>query len=311
LAHARLLLQGQHDLAWWLPSFDGLIVLSIGLLMMLAFLLRRHLIAQLVCAALLLLSALIGISRHQWNATDRALLTLNRTLVSEVMPNDGVLVELVPYYDYFAFIQAWINRYKAAAPYQTVIRGTPPSEKSLPEDGVLWLVLERTPPGDQAGETERFLLKKRALFDERWFDDYRVMRLLPLPEPVTTAPQHQFANGITLSTALAYRDNLAIVALNWQSEANDTRTEKERQACELKVFVQAIDSSGQLIAQHDRIPHNGLSPTTSWQANQPIREGYALPATPDDTIIVGLYNPLTGERVPLVDGSSDFVRVER
>jgi hypothetical protein len=67
-----------------------------------------------------------------------------------------------------------------------------------------------------------------------------------------------------------HRDNLAIVALNWQSQ--------EREACELKVFVQAIDSSGQLIAQDDRIPHNGLSPTTTWQANQPIREGYALPA---------------------------------
>lgn len=71
------------------------------------------------------------------------------------------------------------------------------------------------------------------------------------------------------------------------------------------VFVHIEDESGKIIAQQDRMPVNGKYPTRIWDANEQIADAYsiALDDLPAGTwrIVVGMYSPNTGERLPVTD----------
>lgn len=78
------------------------------------------------------------------------------------------------------------------------------------------------------------------------------------------------------------------------------------------VFVQLIDAAGRVIAQSDRIPANGARPTTGWRAGEYIVDVHELVwnsvASPGDaTLIAGMYNARSGERVRFEDGSDHVV----
>lgn len=93
------------------------------------------------------------------------------------------------------------------------------------------------------------------------------------------------------------------VTLIWQ--AGDTQT-----SVNYTVFVQLLDEQGLLIAQSDAIP--GGRPTDGWRAGEYILDAHALnfneQAHPGPAyLIVGLYDPLTGQRIILDEG--DFVRL--
>ena len=77
------------------------------------------------------------------------------------------------------------------------------------------------------------------------------------------------------------------------------------------VFVQLIDESGQVIAQADSVPASNTRPTTSWRSGEYIEDvqhvtfhADAQPTTA--SLIAGLYDPVTGARVPLASGA-DFI----
>lgn len=318
LTHARLALEGRLDLAWWTPPVDWPIILAIttvtGTVLLLdshtgpSLRFGRHRAMPYVLGSLLLLvTAGVGLRHETWNPTDAALRDVNAIIATEARQDDRVLVELVPYYDYVTTIEAWMNRYTAAPPYRTVVRGELLPGGIVPKGptGRLWLVLERTPAGDPASETERALLVdepfEMALLDERWEGDFRVVRLVPPPDTPSQPYRAGFANGVRLAATLDRRGDLLIAGLTWQP----TAPIKE----DLVVFVQFIASDGTLIAQHDRRPHNGLSPTTEWQPGTTISEAYALPYRSGGDVIVGLYDAATGERIALADGSADFARV--
>ncbi|HHX45384.1 MAG TPA: hypothetical protein GX714_15550 [Chloroflexi bacterium] len=102
---------------------------------------------------------------------------------------------------------------------------------------------------------------------------------------VTTTAR--FANGLTLEGArwaTAGEDAVAL-ELEWSGERSD--------GASLKVFVHLTDATGTPLAQHD---------TAYSGAGQ--RHGLLLPAhyPASPTLIVGLYDGATGERVPLVGG---------
>jgi hypothetical protein len=89
------------------------------------------------------------------------------------------------------------------------------------------------------------------------------------------------------------------VELVWRGEgaATDSYT----------VFVQAIDRAGRVAAQSDSVPMAGTRPTTGWRAGEIIPDRHTLtwnadPAPGDLTLIAGLYDPLSGARVALVQG---------
>jgi hypothetical protein len=69
------------------------------------------------------------------------------------------------------------------------------------------------------------------------------------------------------------------------------------------VFAQLLDSSGALVAQRDQTPGDGAFPTTSWVEGEVLTDTYriTLPAglAPGQyTLIVGMYDPTTGARLP-------------
>ncbi len=71
-----------------------------------------------------------------------------------------------------------------------------------------------------------------------------------------------------------------------------------------KVFVHLVDSRGHLVAQHDGVPVNGTLPTDLWVPGEDIVDEHVV-VLPEDvrpgeyTVRVGLYDPRTGERLPL------------
>jgi hypothetical protein len=73
-----------------------------------------------------------------------------------------------------------------------------------------------------------------------------------------------------------------------------------------KVFVHLVDSNGQLRAQQDALPKNNTLPTDRWFEGEYVTDDYILNLPADlpsgeYRMLVGMYDPETGVRVPLAD----------
>jgi len=92
-----------------------------------------------------------------------------------------------------------------------------------------------------------------------------------------------------------------VIAVELQWEATDVVS------ANYKVFVHLTDEPGTLVAQHDGVPGSEERPTTTWQPGQVVidRHGLFLPGRLPERLQlrVGLYDPVTGERLRLPDGS--------
>jgi len=89
------------------------------------------------------------------------------------------------------------------------------------------------------------------------------------------------------------------VDLTWRAEGKPAR--------DARVYVHAYDASGALVAQHDGYPAYDTRPPTTWAPSEVIRDRHGLSLPPDATgeltIVVGLYDPQSGQRWLLADGS--------
>ncbi len=91
------------------------------------------------------------------------------------------------------------------------------------------------------------------------------------------------------------------VTLLWQAEAVP--------AADYTVFVHLVDVQGKRWAQHDGPPREGTFRTRRWQAGDVIRDIHEL-TVPEDVppgpyhLLVGMYRPDTGERLPVVAGQA-------
>ncbi|RIK39012.1 MAG: hypothetical protein DCC55_19340 [Chloroflexi bacterium] len=94
-----------------------------------------------------------------------------------------------------------------------------------------------------------------------------------------------------------------LLALRWQSIQAVTN--------DYQVFVHLLDAYDEKIAQRDGQPVQWMRPTSSWQPGEEIIDHYGL-LLPNDiptgeyTIAVGLYNPVTGQRLPISAGPGDY-----
>ncbi len=72
-----------------------------------------------------------------------------------------------------------------------------------------------------------------------------------------------------------------------------------------KVFVHLLDADGMIVTQVDREPQAGVAPTTGWLAGEVVADEIEVPITEamaaTQSIAVGLYDPLTGKRVPVLN----------
>ncbi|MFH1486171.1 MAG: hypothetical protein ABIH46_08880, partial [Chloroflexota bacterium] len=72
------------------------------------------------------------------------------------------------------------------------------------------------------------------------------------------------------------------------------------------VFVQLLDESNRVWLQRDTAPARGTCPTHSWSPGDMVRDDYSFSipeeaASGERKIIVGMYNPATLKRLPLLD----------
>jgi dolichyl-phosphate-mannose-protein mannosyltransferase len=80
-----------------------------------------------------------------------------------------------------------------------------------------------------------------------------------------------------------------------------------------KVFVHVLDASGsQVLAQRDSEPLGGSAPTTGWVKGEVLEDAYALTlpmtvAPGQYPIEVGVYDPRSGDRLTLADGTNHLV----
>jgi hypothetical protein len=72
------------------------------------------------------------------------------------------------------------------------------------------------------------------------------------------------------------------------------------------VFVHLVDAAGQIVAQSDAQPSGGY-PTDAWAAGEVVVDQHILAAAPDATgvyrLYAGMYDPLTGQRLPAWDAA--------
>jgi hypothetical protein len=94
------------------------------------------------------------------------------------------------------------------------------------------------------------------------------------------------------------------VKLFWQGFGKSDR--------DYTVFVHLLDASGNLIAQHDAQPANGIYPTSIWDVGEIVGDEHtlAIPANAPEpfSLIIGMYDATTGQRLPI--GDSDKIKLQ-
>jgi 4-amino-4-deoxy-L-arabinose transferase-like glycosyltransferase len=98
--------------------------------------------------------------------------------------------------------------------------------------------------------------------------------------------------------------NSLSLTLYWQAAA--------RPPADYTVFVQLLNANNQLIAQQDSQPQAGTAPTGSWFPGEIVPDNYTLPLPSPAAagpapyrLIVGMYHPDTGERLPILTPTTD------
>jgi hypothetical protein len=126
----------------------------------------------------------------------------------------------------------------------------------------------------------------------RWYI-FRVMSNAPPARPASsTLGEAIQLHGVDLDKQSYIPGETVHLILHWQSLQHPTE--------DYTVFAQLIDMAGQLQAQQDAKP---IRPTSSWLLGQRFADGYEIPLDEemlagDYRLIVGMYNPSTGQRLP-------------
>ena len=186
----------------------------------------------------------------------------------------------------------------------------------------LWVVSDDTSPEQSGWErplrSEDFLLQENRIpnTSNARLAVYTLARSLELTEaglgllfgdPTATGPLSRDEGRIRLQgyglTAEVMPGDAIALELRWQS----IRPVQQ----DYHVFVHLLDSRGEKVAQRDGQPVQWMRPISTWQPGEEILDHYGflmpLDAIPGDyTIAVGLYDPVTGQRLPVSAGAGDF-----
>ena len=264
---------------------------------------------------LTLLALGLGITRASAYTRERP---GERDIAAAVATADGISlrpkawVTLAPF-DY----EAWMNRNHTRA----YVLGMAPHpaplypeeerllERLLDDEGILWLLAARLPPAHPDALAEAVLSRRAFPFFHRWFGDMRLVGYVAPhgdQDPVEViSVGRAFTNGIVLD-ALRVWGGATVggtmrVSLLWRAVEDISREET--------VFLHLLTEDGRFVAGYDAPPQNGYRPTLGWRAGDRVedRKGLLVPRalTPGPYILeVGMYDPTTGQRVPLREGGT-------
>lgn len=103
--------------------------------------------------------------------------------------------------------------------------------------------------------------------------------------------------GYDLDLSQAGEGGPVYLTLYWQAQ-------REMETA-YKVFVHLLNESGQIVTQVDREPQAGEAPTTGWLAGEVVVDEIEIPVTDalvtTRSIAIGLYDPSSGKRLPMLD----------
>jgi hypothetical protein len=112
--------------------------------------------------------------------------------------------------------------------------------------------------------------------------------------------------GCTWQEETAVAGQTIFFTLYWQAEAIPAQ--------DYTVFIHLLDANRNWIAGADGPPVNNFYPTGLWQPGDWIDDDRHL-TIPDELsaghypVLIGLYDPDSGERLTRLDGSGDFVEI--
>ncbi|HQY93802.1 MAG TPA: hypothetical protein PLS79_19505, partial [Caldilinea sp.] len=182
----------------------------------------------------------------------------------------------------------------------------------ISQEGEFWWIERDADAASSAAATEQWSAAATNFFaapgvytrDVQRLGACDLARVLSLPAAANVA---QFAvkegridlRGVALGEAQRGAD-LPLV-LYWQMPA--------AVADSYTVFTQLFAPDGQMVAQQDNLPVNGLAPTNTWAPNQPVRDDYRLPIPADAppglyTLHIGLYDAAGRQTATLPDGAT-------
>ncbi len=232
-------------------------------------------------------------------------------------PEDAVLLNAPGQKDVFTYY------YRGPLPVYALPEERPPRRERLEAQlasiarrhRTLYVLLWGTAESDPEGIMERWLNEHAYKALDVWRGDVRFL-IYATPRydepPVLTRPlRAQLGDAIRLRqfslwTPDVLPGEVVQVQLTWEALAPPRGR--------YKVFLQLLGPNDRLIAQRDTEPKGGDRPTSTWQAGERIVDNYGLLiplATPPGRyrLIAGMYDPTTGQRLPVrEDGrSGDYV----
>jgi hypothetical protein len=311
----------------WLPLAVALAGVAVG-----SFLLAQQLRSPqrddgddrvrngLYTAALLLLT--IGLLTYYYTArTDPELRLVAGRLQQEAQSDEGVLLLRPEATQHFADV------YRGALPVYGLFQRNELRQEDAPvlahmreQLARLWVIPNYLPP-DQSGWERALRSEDFLLSDDRVTGPSQqrlaLYALAPAAEmvesgvgtvfgdpaaPVSEANGWIRLNGYALTPTAAPGGQLLLTLL-WQSLQPVTT--------DYQVFVHLLDAQGNKLLQRDGQPVVWLRPTSTWQPGEIIvdRYGLLLPATIPAgryTLAVGLYDPVTGQRLAVSAGPTSY-----
>lgn len=129
----------------------------------------------------------------------------------------------------------------------------------------------------------------------RYDDDYRL-------------GEHIRLRQVRLSTDTVIPGDVLTIMPVWESDG--------RVAKSYKIFCHILSQNGELIAQRDGTPLNGVRPTSTWRAGEVIEDSYQIPLGDDVApgeyeLSLGMYDPKSLERLPAYDAEGKGLKNDR
>jgi 4-amino-4-deoxy-L-arabinose transferase-like glycosyltransferase len=135
------------------------------------------------------------------------------------------------------------------------------------------------------------------------------VRVVPRRFEETQATLYRFGPALALADFSLSPEEPApggelTLTLTWRADAAPGQ--------DMTIFVHLLDQDGNLVAQHDGLPREGLMPTLAWQAGDVIDDPHPLALPPDAppgqyTLRIGVYESATKERLAVIDADGQPV----
>ncbi|HEY64059.1 MAG TPA: hypothetical protein G4O02_05755 [Caldilineae bacterium] len=170
----------------------------------------------------------------------------------------------------------------------------------------VWFITGGLQPADPSNGIERWLAERAYKASDEWFGDFRLVRFLTPIAGMTPSPAADISFGDQIVLAGAAMGPVEIrpgggirVSLGWVALRPLT--------VDYVVSAQLLDKQGRLRAQQDSPPVGGYRPTSRWLPGEPVEDHLGV-ALPNDlpsgryTLVLGVYDPGTGKRLPVSTG---------